>query len=87
MNDSEALEYFEHDPDLDFQTSSPEYIISGSGYDWFYDPTDKSMVRIQRGTECVPISFEADSGGKIMVRVPYRFIVIDPEEVLEVGWN
>ena len=65
----------------------PEYIISGSGYDWFYDPGDKTMVRVLRGTECVPISFEEDSGGKITVRVPYRFIVLNSDEVLKVGWN
>ena len=88
MDDLELFEDFENESIQDASYESiPEYIISGSGYGWFYDPGDKTMVRVLRGTECVPISFEEDSGGKITVRVPYRFIVLNPDEVLKVCWN
>jgi hypothetical protein len=87
MTDLELFEYFENDPGLDSYDSMPEYIISGSGYDWFYDPDDRGMARVLRGTECIPISFDEDSAGKITVRVPYRFIVLNSREVLKVGWN
>lgn len=87
MNDLELFEYFENDPGLDNYDSIPEYIISGSGYDWFYDPSDRNMVRVLRGVECVPISFDEDSSGKITVRIPHRFIVLNSREVLKVGWN
>ena len=65
----------------------PYHILSGSGPAYFLDPDALEMIRTQRGTEVVPIPGDIDSLGRILVRVPYRFLLIPEEEILEVGWN
>ena len=65
----------------------PYHIISGSGPAYFLDPDSLEMIRTQRGIEVVPIPGDSDGLGRILVRVPYRFLMIPEEEILEVGWN
>ena len=65
----------------------PYYILSGSGPDWFLDPDGRQMIQIQRGTEIVPIGGPPDSKDRVLVRVPYRFILVPQDQISEVGWN
>lgn len=67
--------------------STPYQIISGSGYGWFLDATDKKMVRIPRGTEVLKVSEKPDSKGKILVRTDFRYIWVFDSEVVDVGSN
>ncbi len=74
----------------DFETcETPQYIISGSGPAWFLDPESCQMVKMNRGTEIVPVGdlSDEDDGEKILVRAPFRFLLIPQEEVQEIGWN
>jgi len=78
------------DVDLYAQGSSlPQYIISGSGWGWFFDPESHQMVRVARGSEIVPLPSADDEliNSKVLVRASYRFLLIDSDEVQEVGWN
>jgi len=63
------------------------HMISGSGYDWFYDPVNRYMVEIPRGTEIVKISDNTDSKGRVLVRAPFQFLMIPAEEVIDLGFN
>jgi len=65
----------------------PLYVISGSGDAWFLDPQAHQMVKISRGTEVVPISEDADTQSRMLVRAPYRFLLIPESEIHEIGWN
>ena len=62
-------------------------MISGSGYDWFYDPVSRAMAEVARGTEIVQISEESDYKGRILVRAPYKFLLIREEEIIDIGFN
>jgi len=65
----------------------PLYVISGSGVGWFLDPESCQMVKMNRGTEIVPLGPTADENDKMLVRAPFRFLLIPEEEVQEIGWN
>ena len=66
----------------------PLYVISGSGIGWFLDPETHQMVQINRGTEIVPIGpINPEDKEKVLVRAPYRFLLIPQKEVQEIGWN
>jgi len=68
-------------------SSIPSYVISGSGWGWFLDPESHQFIRCTRGTEVVPIDENPDSYDRILVRSPYRFLLIPKDEVQEIGWN
>ena len=59
----------------------PYQVISGSGSDWFYDPIGKTMAEIPRGTEIVQISLEPDSKGRVLVRAPFQFLMIQRKKL------
>ena len=65
----------------------PVYVISGSGIGWFLDPESCQMVKMNRGTEIVPMGPASEEDEKVLVRAPYRFLLIPQEEVQEIGWN
>jgi len=65
----------------------PLYVISGSGDAWFLDPDAHQMVKVSRGTEVVPLSEYSDINSRILVRAPYRFLLIPEREIQEIGWN
>ena len=45
------------------------------------------MIRVMRGVEVVPLPGGEDDAGRTLVRIPYRFLMIPEDEILEVGWN
>jgi len=67
--------------------SEPYYIISGSGTAFFIDPESRQLAMTSRGTEVVPIPGEVDSCGRILVRSPFRFLLVPEDELVEIGWN
>jgi hypothetical protein len=66
---------------------SPYQIISGSGHGWFLDPSTKSMVKVPRGTEIVQVTEKPDKRGKVIARAEHRYIMISPDEIIDVGYN
>ena len=68
-------------------SSIPNYVISGSGWGLFLDPESNQFIRCSRGTEIVPINNNLDSLDRMLVRSPYRFLLIPKDEVQEIGWN
>tara|TARA_R100000664_G_C2758624_1_gene147667 strand:+ start:3531 stop:3791 length:261 start_codon:yes stop_codon:yes gene_type:complete len=65
----------------------PEYILSGSGFGWYYSDTRRTMIRLRRGSECIVFEDNIDSPSKVLVQVGNEILYIDPKEILEVGWN
>jgi hypothetical protein len=45
------------------------------------------MVRIARGQEIIPLPGDVDDQDRLLVRAPFRFLMIPEEEVQEIGWN
>ncbi|MDP7477420.1 MAG: hypothetical protein QF442_03150 [Candidatus Peribacteraceae bacterium] len=84
---TELLEEILGNPEKNPQMELPQYVISGSGWDWFFDPESCQMVRTARGTEVVPMPGDPDASNRILVRAPFRFLMIPDAELEEVGWN
>ena len=68
-------------------TPSSYQIISGSGDGWYLDPTTKSMVKVPRGTEIIQVTEKPDKRGKVIARAEHRYIMISPDEIIDVGYN
>ena len=72
------------------QDDTPIYFISGSGYDWFYNPNVSSMVRIPRGVEIFPLlegDDNEDLGSKIPCMYEGNIVMISKDEITTLGWN
>lgn len=66
----------------------PEYAISGQGYDWFYDPSQRTVVRVPRGIKCFVLNKEEDSQGRILVyTVSNHVILVEAEELIRTGFD
>ena len=65
----------------------PYQIISGSGDGWFLAPSTKLLVKVPRGTEIVQITEKPNKRGKVVVRAEHRYIMISPDEIIDVGYN
>ena len=62
-------------------------VISGSGPAWFFEPTTKTFIKTDRGTEVVVVPGGADEQGRLLVRTLNTFIMVPEEEVLDLGYN
>ena len=65
----------------------PSYILSGSGFSWFYSDTKKTMVRIMRGAECILYEKDPGAESKYIVQVGNEILSIPEAELVEIGWN
>ena len=65
----------------------PEYILSGSGFAWYYSDTRRTMVRVKRGSECLIFDGDLASDEKALVQIGNEILLIDAGEIIEVGWN
>ena len=63
-------------------------LISGSGPAYFYNPTTKEFVKVERGTEVsVSPEMELDSLGRVLVHDGVNYFLIPMEEIIFVGSN
>ena len=63
-------------------------LISGSGPAYFYNPTTKEFVKVERGTEVsVSLDMELDDLGRILAHDGVNYFMIPMEEVIFVGAN
>tara|TARA_Y100000813_G_C24031526_1_gene290067 strand:- start:374 stop:628 length:255 start_codon:yes stop_codon:yes gene_type:complete len=67
--------------------SQPSYILSGSGFGWFYDSAHRQMVRVRRGSECILFDEDPSDTNKFLVEVENKILSISKDEILELGWN
>ena len=66
----------------------PAYYILGEGYGWFFDPTQRMMIRVAKGTTCYILDGQKDSMGRIMVyTVSNDVILVEEEEISFVGYD
>tara|TARA_B100000214_G_scaffold363550_1_gene329166 strand:- start:33 stop:299 length:267 start_codon:yes stop_codon:yes gene_type:complete len=84
---TEILESILNELDPSTFDSSPQYIISGSGWGFYLDPETQQMVMTPRGTEIVPVDDITEEDEKVLCKSPYRFLLIPVSEVQEIGWN
>ncbi len=69
--------------------SLPYFILSGSGPGLYYSVGDRSMVCVQRGTEVIPIDkYDGVYKGKKVVFIgKSQFILVNEEELIDIGFN
>ena len=66
---------------------TPYQVVSGSGDAWYFSPSDKKMVRVNRGSEILVIG-PAQEEGKVYVSDSSSKIFVMPvEEVIDIGYN
>ena len=59
-----------------------EYAILGQGYGWFYDPSQRSVVRVARGIKCYILNDEPDDLGRILVYTASNDVILVKEDEL-----
>lgn len=63
-------------------------IISGKGHIWCYNPKDRDMIRILRGTKVFIVDSRIDSEGRVMIYAETGEIaLIEQDELLVLGFN
>ncbi len=63
-------------------------LISGSGPAYFYNPTTKEFVKVERGTEVsVSPEMELDDLGRVLAHDGVNYFMIPMEEIIFVGTN
>ena len=63
-------------------------LIKGEGDIWCPHVTQKRVVRIPRGTKAYILSEEMDELGRIVIYSTLgEMVAIDPDEIVEVGFN
>ena len=85
MNDSSLDSIIKNTSE--FISHEPAYILSGSGWAWFYDPDERTMVPVLRGVECFVDEIPEEDGEKMTIYTSKRRIVVKKEDIIEVGWN
>jgi len=67
------------------EDNEPSCILSGSGYGSFWSPQTKQMTMAMRGTEIIFLSEYTD--GKCLVMSHGNILVVNNDEIIEVGYN
>jgi hypothetical protein len=67
------------------EADEPQYIVSGSGLGWFWDPSRNQMIMINRGAEISLVS-EYDKD-KSLVSTKSGYFIISNDEIIEIGYN
>ena len=63
-------------------------VISGKGHIWCYNPKDRDMIRILRGTKVFIVDSRIDSEGRVMIYAETGEIaLIEQDELLVLGFN
>ena len=66
----------------------PEYCIEGTGHMWCYDPVEKKMQRVARGTKVYVIEENFDDIGRYLVYTERGHTVcMDPDELILTGFD
>ena len=68
-------------------SAQPAYVLSGSGFGWFYSDAKRTMVRVSRGSECIVFEKEDPNSKKIIVQIGNDVLSIPEDELIEIGWN
>jgi hypothetical protein len=69
------------------ENPQPTYVLSGSGFGWFYSDSRRTMVKIDRGVECLIIDDTDKENKKMLIQAGNEIIYVRPDEIIEVGWN
>ena len=66
----------------------PCEIISGSGTAWYYDPLNRIMSQVDRGSAVTTLSVKQDNKGRLITYFHIGKILLVPkEEIIEIGYN
>ena len=69
------------------ENPQPTYVLSGSGFGWFYSDSRRTLVKIDRGVEWLIIDDTDKENKKMLIQAGNEIIYVRPDEIIEVGWN
>lgn len=72
---------------LESYNTQPVYILSGSGFTWYYSEAKRTMVRVSRGSECIFCEEDPEAKEKYIVQIGSEIFSVPKEDLIEVGWN
>ena len=83
MMQSQAIATKAKNPPKEYQ------IVSGSGDAWYYNPSERKMLRVKRGSEILVLTqMGIDDRGRVhAVDLNSRYFLIPFDEVIDVGYN
>ena len=67
--------------------NQPQYVISGSGYAWYYNPNTRAMSRVPCGSEVMLFKKKADAKGRLYCHVGQELLAIPREDLIKIGYN
>ena len=74
--------------DIDESTAMiPQYRIKGKGIGYYWDPTTKSFIKINKGINVYVISYKMDDKRRILVYDTRRMFAIPFKELEKIGFN
>lgn len=66
----------------------PSHFIVGSGYIWCFQPASRSFIRVPRGIRVYVLYKSYDPQGRHLIYSNNsEMVVIDPDELIEIGFN
>lgn len=68
-------------------TPIPQYRIKGDGAAYYWSPTTKSFIKINRGTCVYIISYRIDDKGRILVFDGKNSFAISYKDLEKIGFN
>lgn len=67
---------------------TPYQVISGSGDAFYMAPTDRSYIRVARGSEILVLPMDPKKDGRYhVVDSSGRYFLVPEEEILDIGYN
>lgn len=65
----------------------PPVKLKGTGFGFYWCPTKKSLVKVNRGIVIYIISYEMDEKDRILAYDGVQMIAVHPDEIEEVGFD
>ncbi len=66
----------------------PHHCIKGAGYGYYHNYTDRSFVKIAKGTEVFLLAENFDYLGRSLVySITHEILLIEPDELEYIGFN
>ena len=62
-------------------------MIKGTGIVYLWAPTQKTLIKVNRGTAVYIVSYDVDEKDRILVYDGYNLLAIHPDEIEQIGFN
>ena len=61
-------------------------MIAGEGYGHYYNPDEKTFVKIRKGRLVIRLSEDTDKKGRYLIYVENQRVLVPKEEIIDIGY-